>query len=149
MGTVALVLCTLGPAPDRLNFELEQPLDRILSAKVWNNGDDSVRTVLASTGLEHAVVYWGSSSADEAIINFWLFEFEGGQEGGNENVRRMSLAGYRYFRDTGTYRAQPVVVLCRVVEGLGKPVVVVTADPALEATLREACPNEPVSVSRE
>jgi hypothetical protein len=149
VGAAVLVLSTLGPAPDRLNFVLEQPLDRILSAKVWNHGDDSVRAVLANTGLDDAVVFWGSSTPDEPMINFWLFEFEGGQIGGNENVRRISFAGYSYFRDTGTYTPPPTAVLCRVVEGLGKPVVVITADPNLEAELEDECPFASVSVSRE
>lgn len=144
-----LLLCTLGPAPDRQDFAIDQPLARILTSTVWNEGDESVQTVLANTGLDHAVVLWDSRSPDEAMINFWLFEFEGGQLGGNADVRKISIAGYRVFRDTGSYTPPPVAVLCKVVDGLGGPVVVITANPQLEAEIAATCPFASVRVSRE
>jgi hypothetical protein len=149
IGAAVLLLCTLGPSPARVDFRIDQPLDRILAAKVWTNGDESVKTILAGTGLDHAVVLWGTSSPDEAMINFWLFEFNGGEDGGDPYVRKISVAAYRIFRDSGTYTAPSVGVLCKVVEGLGRQVVVITANPGLKSEVAETCPDAPVSVTRE
>ncbi len=144
-----LALCTLGPAPTRDNFRIDQPLDRILSARVWNNGDETVDTILANTGRDEPVLFWQSSSPDEAMIDFWLLEFNGGAIGGNDAVRGFSIEAYREFRDRGSYTPPPVGALCAVVTGLDRAVVVVTANAQLDEELDQACPSARVTIRRE
>jgi hypothetical protein len=108
-----------------------------------------MRTILAHTGLDHSVVYWNSGLDDEAVINFWLLAFDGGQIGGSAIVRNVTFAGYREYRDTGEYSTPGIDALCQLIDGLDGEVEVITADPLLEEALAEVCPTATARVTRE
>lgn len=139
---LSLVAATLGPAPIRENFRLEQPLARILTDSVWTEGERSVDTIIEYNGSPEIVMQWGTGSPDEAFINFWSLEFKGsGPKAGNDGVRYFTLSSFRQLRDTGTYSTPGVDSLCPVVETLGGAAVIHTRDSGLAAELHDTCPE--------
>ena len=139
VGAAAIAVCSIGPAPDRLNFVIEQPLQRMLVGHVWHDGDRAVDTILAHSNS--STVLWDSGDPDEAFINFWLLEFNGGDSGHNGSLlRNFSVFGYRELRDTGTYTVGELQQLCDVAGALPPPVAVYTADPDLREAVAGLCP---------
>ena len=139
VGAAVLVVSTIGPAPQRDSFVIEQPLQRIISETVWARGDGAVRTILANTTDDRSVVLWNSDDPAEAFINFWVLEFNVSEIGASAVLRNFTVSSYRELRDRGSYTAPPVDELCAVIAELPTPVTVFTADADLESQLDGLC----------
>jgi len=146
VGAAVLVVSTIGPAPQRDSFVIEQPLQRIISGTVWARGDGAVRTILANTTDDRSVVLWNSDDPAEAFINFWVLDFNGSEIGASGVLRNFTVSSYRELRDRGSYTAQPVDELCAVIAELPTPVTVYTADADLESQLDGLCPGVDATV---
>ncbi len=147
LGAAVLLVASLGPAPTRQHFVVEQPLVRILAGHTWKTGDDSVRTVLAAQKQDRPVVLWNSGNADEPFINFWLLDYSGAAPSGDVDARIFSVTGYRDFRDTGSYTVPRLFVLCAVVAGIGGTALVYSQDTNLQSDLASECPAANVTVT--
>jgi len=137
----ALAASTAGPAPQRDDFVIEQPLQRIISGTVWARGDGAVRTILANTADDRSVVLWDSGDPAEAFINFWLLDFNGSGVNGSNVLREFTVRGYRELRDRGSYAVPSLDTLCLVIGELPTPATVYTTDPQLESHLEAQCPG--------
>jgi hypothetical protein len=139
----ALVLvATLGPAPHRENFTVEQPLDRILTDSVLSQGEASIDAIIAYADSPEIIVQWGTGSPDEAFVNFWALEFKGTAPNIAGNHGRIyTVAFYRELRDSGTFVTPPAETLCRLVATLDDSATVHTRDRSLADTLEAACPE--------
>lgn len=146
IGTIALVASSLGPSPVRAVPVVEPPLWRILAGSVWDAGDVTVHRILDLHDRGRITVLWDSGVPDEAIINFWLLELGDGQSDDGQLARSFTYAGYREFRDTGSYTVPPIGTLCTVLAELPREPLIITADPSLEHALTAQCPAESAEV---
>ena len=142
----SLVLAAAGPAPTRESFVITQPVEQILLGKVWNTGDAAVAKILGFIESDRRHILWDSTDPDEAMINFWILEFTGGDRDTGGPLREFALRGYRELRDTGDYEPGDVAELCAVASELEPPVFIHTADPQLSSALTTACPSLNVTV---
>lgn len=147
---LAIAVSAIGPVPSTRTAPIEQPLARMLLGHAWNEGDASAAIIAARATEQQPVIYARSGLADEAMITFWMLEFEaGGTRETGTATRVLAYEGYRAFRDTGTSPEIGVDRLCAALEELGTTTVV-TADAGLESELAAACPAaDPVIELRE
>lgn len=139
---IALAVATTGPAPQRQNFTIEQPLARILTDAVWTEGERSVNTIIRYNGSPEIIMQWATGSPDEAVVNFWGLAFKGSGVGqGNDTARLYTVWAYRAQRDTGTFTTPPPSTLCAVVTSLGGSAIIDTRDTGLASDLRAKCPE--------
>ncbi len=102
-GALALVLGSLGPAPARDHYVVEQPLLRILSGDTWHTGESAVAVILAANRVDGSVVLWNSGDPDEAFINFWVLDYRGAWVGESHTARVVTVLAYRDLRDHGSW----------------------------------------------
>lgn len=141
LGAAVLVAASTGPEPARAVSVVEPPLVRILAGDVWNDGDATLMEILAYADRDGSTILWQSGLADEAIVNFWLIEFDAGEEGRGGVLRGFAFTGYREFRDTGAYTPPEISQLCTVIEALPGDALIVTANPERKDELADACPE--------
>jgi hypothetical protein len=149
----SLVLASAGPPPVRETFVITPPLAKIVFGSVWNTGESAVAKILEYRRTDHEYsrtdqrdLLWDTGDPDEAIINFWLLGFSGGDAGKPGTLREFTLRGYRELRDAGTFDPGDSATLCAVARELEPPVVVHTADTHLSTELAASCPNLKVTV---
>ena len=146
LAVCGLALASAGPPPTRASFVITPPLQKIALGSVWSTGDAAVEKILRYSRDDRRDLLWATDDPDEAIINFWILEFSGGDTDGDEVLRDFALRGYRELRDTGVAPTGEVSELCAVAARLEPPVYVHTADAELASTLGSACPEVKVTV---
>lgn len=148
-GAVALLLATLGPAPTRDHYVIEQPLPRILAGHTWNTGESTVKVILAANREDGSVVLWNSGDPDEAFINFWVLDYRGAALGDSHAARVFTVLAYRDLRDHDSWTPGDAQGLCDLVPTLRAPVSVYTQDSGLAAQVSTLCPTLEVTVLNE
>ncbi len=144
---IAVLAATLGPAPHRESFAIEQPLARILTDSVLTQGETSIDTIIDYADSPDIIVQWGMDSPDEAFVNFWALEFKGTAPNTPGNHGRVyTVAAYRELRDTGTFVTPPAETLCRLIATLDDSATVHTRDLTLADALAATCPEIDVDV---
>ena len=142
----SILLASAGPPPTRATFVITPPLQKIVLGSVWSTGDAAVAKILQYSQSDRRDLLWDTDDPDEAMINFWILEFSGGDRDTGGELRDLALRGYRELRDSGTYRAGDVADLCAAARELEPPAFIHTANAALTAELADACPDLNVTV---
>jgi hypothetical protein len=143
---VAVLLGTLGPAPTRDHYVVEQPVLRVLAGHTWNTGESSVNVILAANKESGTVVLWNSGDPDEAFINFWVLDYRGAWVGESHAARVVTVLAYRDLRDHGSWTPGGAQALCDLVPEVAAPVTVYTRDASLVTQVAALCPTATVTV---
>ena len=146
LALASLVLASAGPPPTRAAFAMTPPLAKIAFGSVWSTGDAAVAKILRYSQEDRRDLLWDTTDPDEAIVNFWILEFSGGDREAAGALRDFTLRGYRELRDTGSYHTGGIAELCTVARELEPPVYIHTADAQLSAELAGSCPGLKVTV---
>ena len=149
VGAVAILLGSLGPAPARDHYVIEEPLVHILAGHTWNTGESTANVILEANKQDGTVLLWDSGDPDEAFINFWLLDYRGAAVGENQTLRVFTVVAYRDLRDHGSYAPGTAQELCNVRAEIDGAVTVYTANSELEAELAKDCPAADVVVRNE
>jgi len=137
---MVLLACAAIPFDGWSQTVVRQPMIRILSGSIWHTGDRAVEKILRLSDPRAPGVLWQSGDPDEAMIDFWVLVTRGGDLRGDPELRAISFVAYREYRATGTFDDSDIAPLCRIVTLMKPTPTVHTANPDLEARLRDACP---------
>ncbi len=146
VGAIAVLLGSLGPAPTRDHYVVEQPLLRILAGHTWHTGESTARVILAANRDTGTVLLWNSGDPDEAFINFWVLDYRGAWLNESQSARVFTVLAYRDLRDRGASTAGSAQQLCDLAPELAAPVTVYTQDASLAAQVAALCPAAQVTV---
>ena len=135
-----LLACAAIPFDTWSETVVRQPMARILSGSIWHTGDRAANQVLTLSDPRAPGVLWQSGDPDEAMIDFWVLVTRGGDLAGDPELRSIAFVAYREYRATGTFDDSDVGPLCQIVTLMKPTPTVHTANPSLEAELRETCP---------
>lgn len=135
-----LLACAAIPFDSWSETVVRQPMTRILSGSIWHTGDRAANQILTLSDPRAPGVLWQSGDPDEAMIDFWVLVMRGGDFAGDPELRSIAFVAYREYRATGTFDDSDVGTLCQIVTLMKPTPTVHTANPSLEAEMRETCP---------
>lgn len=138
--SAVLLACAAIPFDTWSETVVRQPMTRILSGSIWHTGDRAANQILTLSDPRAPGVLWQSGDPDEAMIDFWVLVTRGGDLAGDPGLRSIAFVAYREYRATGTFDDSDVGPLCQIVTLMKPTPTVHTANPSLEAELRETCP---------
>lgn len=137
-GIVALAVASVAALAvlpfTRTGYAQENPALRVLRGDFWAGGDTYAYEIFDNADREAPVLVWDiGDDNSERLVNFWVLQIQSNWTA--ENID-LNIAAYSVLVGD----ADTPEELCDIIELMGAPTTVRTADPALEGDLQESCP---------